>query len=264
MNIATIKRHILPVSVSLFSAPGLSQLPRLMERSGAALQSKCGGGTGVLQREVDAAARFIPDRDAVVFDVGANSGCWTEELMRIRGSVASITMFEPQPCCWPTLERKTGGKIRLEKLALGDVDGPIEFWTNENSEIASVHRRSDFDTTETAITAHSVTLDRYLGQNGFGLVDFIKVDIEGHETQLLRGAAMAIAERKIGAISFEFGMANVNSRTFFIDFWTIFTAVGWKIYRIKHNSTIEPIREYSRSLEYFDGVSNYIASWRDV
>lgn len=258
----SMKRRILPAAVAVFSTPGLSRLPPLIERVGAALQSKCGGGTESLDREVDAALRFIPQSGATVLDIGANVGHWTGELLCRRPAVGRITMFEPQPSCWPALDAMTGDKVALEKLAVGDIDGTIEFWANENSEIASVHRRTDFDTPQTAIKVDCVRLDTYLARHDVGFVDYIKTDVEGHEVQLLRGAEKAIAARAIGAISFEFGMANVNSRTFFIDFWTLFTSAGWSIYRIKHNYAIEPVREYSRTLEYFDGVSNFIASWK--
>ena len=71
----------------------------------------------------------------------------------------------------------------------------------------------------------------------------------------------ALSTGAIRALSFEFGSGNINSRTFFRDFWELLTGYRYGIY-------IEYFRvgEYCKSrgtdedLEYLRGVSNYIAA----
>ena len=63
----------------------------------------------------------------------------------------------------------------------------------------------------------------------------------------------------IKALTFEFGSGNVNSRTFFRDFWDLLNPLGYKIYRILPSSRMMPIKEYYEDCEYFRGVSNYLA-----
>ena len=255
-----LKKNALPIAVSLFSAPVLRRLPPIVERAAAALQSKCGGGTDGLGREVASALRFMPREGARVFDVGANVGAWSEEMLRRRPRLKQLTMFEPQPACWSSLEAQADGRVALEKVALSDRPGVMEFWANENSEIASFHKRTDFASAQSPISVECDTLDLYLQRSDIPFVDFVKMDVEGHELQVLKGAKAAIASNRIGAMSFEFGLANVDSRTFFIEFWDLFESINWSIYRILHNYDIRKIDRYSRDLEYFAGVSNYIAS----
>jgi hypothetical protein len=55
----------------------------------------------------------------------------------------------------------------------------------------------------------------------------MKMDIEGHELFALRGAKRALARGVIRPLSFEFGTGNINSRTFFRDYWDLLTSVAW-------------------------------------
>lgn len=106
-----------------------------------------------------------------------------------------------------------------------------------------------------------VTLDSVIASERIEFVDFAKLDIEGHELFALRGAREALAERRIGALSFEFGSGNVNSRTFFRDYWDLLIPAGFRISRITPGGrrVPVPVPVYYEDLEYFRGVSNYVA-----
>jgi hypothetical protein len=94
-------------------------------------------------------------------------------------------------------------------------------------------------------------------------VDFLKMDIEGHELFALRGAETALKEHRIGALLFEFGGGNINSLTFFRQFWELLTSAGFRIWRITPGGKPVFIDEYYEDLEYFRGVSNYVAELKD-
>ena len=58
-------------------------------------------------------------------------------------------------------------------------------------------------------------------------------------------------------IQFEFGGSNIDTRTFFQDFWYFFKDRNFSIYRITPNGIL-PIREYTEHDEFFS-TTNYIA-----
>ena len=58
---------------------------------------------------------------------------------------------------------------------------------------------------------------------------------------------------------FEFGSANVNSRTFFRDFWDLLTGYGYRVERIIPGGGTPPSAATPRDLEYFRGATNYVA-----
>jgi hypothetical protein len=88
------------------------------------------------------------------------------------------------------------------------------------------------------------------------------MDLEGHELFVLRGAAQALKRGYIRALTFEFGSSNVNSRTYFHDFWDLLSAYGFEIKRIYPGGTVMKVSEYYEDLEYFRGVTNYLAVLR--
>src|SRR5690349_3731691 len=55
-----------------------------------------GGGATSFDEEVAAAVRFLPARDAIICDVGANKGDWTRSMLRRAGErVGRVFVFEP-------------------------------------------------------------------------------------------------------------------------------------------------------------------------
>ena len=54
------------------------------------------------------------------------------------------------------------------------------------------------------------------------IIDYIKIDVEGHELDALEGFGDLI--KKVRLIQFEFGGCNIDTRTYFQDFWYYFMA----------------------------------------
>jgi hypothetical protein len=76
----------------------------------------------------------------------------------------------------------------------------------------------------------------------------------------LRGAARSLEAHRIRSLTFEIGTANVDSRTFFRDYFDLLTGYGYQIRRIYPGGKTVPILEYYEDLEYFRGATNYIAT----
>jgi hypothetical protein len=104
-----------------------------------------------------------------------------------------------------------------------------------------------------------VTIDSVIEDKKLDRIDFMKMDIEGHELFALKGAMQALEAHKIKALSFEFGSGNVNSRTYFRDFWNLLRPLDFEFHRICPGGMTVPVREYYEDLEVFRGVTNYIA-----
>jgi FkbM family methyltransferase len=222
-----------------------------------------GSGTGWdLAEEVNAAVSVTPEREPLVFDVGANRGDWTRFLLR-RRPAARVVLFEPAAGCFPHIQPLLDDRVQLERSAVGAAIGTIQLWSSGPTDgAASVHPRHDslfggrqFTAAEVPIT----TLDAFIVQRGFARVDFVKLDIEGHELAALQGAQDSLRSGKIRALAFEFGIANVNSRTYLRDFWELLHPLGYGLWRITPAGRLVSVRSYYEDLEYFRGVSNYLA-----
>ncbi len=178
---------------------------------------------------------------------------------------AKIFMFEPQPACQKIISEKSiSGSKLIPKAASATSGQAIKFFTNgETSGIASLHpRRDSYFSNErfATIEVDTITIDDMVADNALPSVDFMKIDVEGHELAVLTGARKSLEQGIIKALSFEFGSGNLNSRTFFHDFWDLLSPLGYKIFRILPSARLMPIPEYYEDCEYFRGVTNYIAT----
>jgi len=240
-------------------------LARIVDAYWSVLLGKGAGAGWALATEIEAAKSSIKSNTPILFDVGANSGEWAAEMVR-NFPDAKLYLFEPQPRCQQILrERKIANAVLVPKAVGHKEEHALLHTTAEITGIASFHERRDSyfqDQTFKSIEVEITTIDEVISTYGIETVDFMKMDIEGHELEALKGAQKNLAKHTIRALSFEFGSGNVNSRTFFHDFWDLLQPLGYDIYRILPSSRLMKISEYYEDCEYFRGVTNYIAITR--
>jgi FkbM family methyltransferase len=174
----------------------------VIERTAAKSQS----GVGSYQLQTLAEfMNFVPsDRRDTVVDVGAHVGLWSMHLSRLFKRVEAFEPTEVMQECFglnvlnhPT---KPCRNVVLHKVALSDFEGPVEIsFERDNSGHTHVAPLSGEKIAGAAhLPAQAVTLDGYLA-NEFGLdrsIDAIKIDVEGYEPAVLRGAENTIRRHK--------------------------------------------------------------------
>lgn len=221
-----------------------------------------GSGTGWdLRHEVQSAVARIHRPHPVIFDVGANVGEWTRTLLDLIPA-AKVFMFDPSPGCQQTIREKNLPNTTLFPCAIGESAAKMPYFSSSPTDgSASLHSRrdtpfQDFKYQESFVEVR--TLDEVIQSEKIEFVDFMKMDIEGHELFALKGAQQALASRKIGAFSFEFGCGNINSRTFFRDFWELLSE-RYVLHRITPSGWEIPVESYYEDDEYFRGATNFVA-----
>ena len=107
-------------------------------------------------------------------------------------------------------------------------------------------------------TVPTITIDEFAAEHGLTTIDLLKMDIEGHELEALHGAANLLGAGRIKALTFEFGGCNIDSRTYFQDFWYLLTGYGFRLYRLLPGAGLMPIQKYTEDLESFV-TTNYAA-----
>jgi FkbM family methyltransferase len=251
---------------NLPTSPGLFQrLAASIERRAQKAQGKGSGGHSVAE-EVRAALPFLPQQGAVVLDVGANKGLWSRTMLAEAGErLARLVAVEPSRHNWLEIEAIADPRFSLIRKALSESDGTATLHMDApGSGLASLTQRNLTHVglaMEESEAIETVRLDTLLAELGLERIDFMKLDIEGHELSALQGGEKALAEGRIRALSFEFGGSNIDTRTFFRDFWLLLHGHGYALLRIVPGGSPVPIQRYHERLESFV-TTNYLAILR--
>ena len=198
----------------------------------------------------------------VIFDVGANVGNYTKYLANIFGNNVQIFSFEPSNDTYQKLIENTKNieNVSLHNFGFSDLESEKKLYSTEMySGLSSIYNRK-LDHFNLSLSRSEVislsTIDRFCIANNIEHIHFLKLDIEGHELFALNGASKMLSNLKIDFIQFEFGGCNIDSRTFFQDFYYLLKE-KYKLYRILANGICE-ITSYKETYEIFITV-NYLA-----
>lgn len=234
-----------------------------LEGYAARLQGK-GYGSTTIHREVSAARRLLKSDPGTVIDVGGNIGLYSEEVLR-RFPQARIHVFEPSAENAEILRKRfiANGNVAVQQKALGREPGARSLYADvSGSGFGSLTRRRldhfnlQFNWHE---TVEVIRFEEYWRKElEGGEIGLVKLDVEGHELDVLMGFGEAIEH--VDVLQFEFGGCNIDTRTFFQDFWYFFKPLRFDLYRIAPFA-LQRITAYSEKDEYFS-TTNFLAKSR--
>ncbi|MDB5298976.1 MAG: hypothetical protein JWO87_639 [Phycisphaerales bacterium] len=205
------------------------------------------------------AAARLSGRQSVVFDVGANVGDWTVEALRRFSNFTTLYAFEPFPKTYRRLKeniaRAGGEKVVAVSAGLGDAEKTLKIFSSGSDEEASktnsLYRREGVGGTFHAQDDVQIrTGDQFCKDSNIAEVDFIKLDVEGHEMAALRGFMGMLSRKQIGCVQFEYGGTWVDARSFLIDMFQLVRPLGYAVAKV-HPRGIELLGEYRQSLDNF-------------
>jgi FkbM family methyltransferase len=227
------------------------------------LQGK-GYGTATIKEEVKLVMQILGKTPQLSVDIGGNIGEYTAEL-RKNNPNCKIHTFEPSATNIEKLKARfiDDKNIKIIPYAVSNIsESTILFSNKPGSGLASLTKRKlehfniDFEFQEPVNTLRFE--DYWIEQLNQQPIDIVKIDIEGHELAAFDGFGKAIQATKV--FQFEFGGCNIDSRTYFQDFWYFFKESDFDIYRITPLG-LERIEKYRENDEFFS-TTNYIAANR--
>jgi FkbM family methyltransferase len=136
-------------------------------------------------------------KDFIVLDIGANVGLYTLLLSDLVGAGGKVISFEPAKDTFETLLKNIKYNnclnVKSYKLALAETNGVLSLVTPE---IARGKYEDSFKTlnmklgieTKDAELVETKTLDSFMLENQVTKIDFIKIDVEGAELFIFKGA----------------------------------------------------------------------------
>jgi FkbM family methyltransferase len=198
----------------------------------------------------------------ILFDVGANVGEYSMELSNAFANTGvKIYSFEPSLQTFAAMSKTVSSRKEIipTNFGLGENNETLKLFTDKSlSGLASVYQRKLDHIGVTMSNSEEIRIrkmDDFCKDNNIDNINFVKLDIEGHEYKCLLGAKELLKNKKIDFIQFEFGGCNIDSRTYFQDFWYLLNE-DYHFYRILKNG-LRPIANYKETLEIFTTI-NYL------
>lgn len=199
----------------------------------------------------------------VVCDVGANVGGWASVVLGVCGDRADVHCFEPAPDSFAELEQRYRNVPRVHtwNLGLSDRGGHAHLFADSRvSTVASLYAGS-LETAgrrpATKTTVSLATLDQFCESESIARIDLLKIDVEGAELAVLRGAQRLLEQRRIRFVQFEFGYPAIHAGTHIRSFYDVLPE--FDMYRVAPRGLIA-LGSYRPSLENFVSTTNYLAA----
>jgi protein O-GlcNAc transferase len=131
-----------------------------------------------------------------VIDIGANYGVYTLSMAKTVGSTGCVWAFEPASSTANLLAEGIAvngfAQVTLERSALSSSKGTAQLSLNQNSELnALIHGQLSTSASE---TVPLVTLDDCMETYGWRDIEFVKIDAEGEEANILKGGKRFFSE----------------------------------------------------------------------
>lgn len=221
--------------------------------------------------EKDGEYRFIAKyikENMTIFDVGANVGDYTKKLVSITPRL-NIYCFEPVKSTFNTLNKnlestkadfiKTfnfGYSDKSETLSMniyGDGAGSNSLYFHEYHADVANSLKIELKVEEVNLKR----LDDFILANNITSIDFLKIDVEGHEFKVLLGAPKSLESNTIKCLQFEYNDYWIKSGHKLEAVMKLLSSFNFDIYRLTPWGKLK-VGKFKKSLENYK-TSNYIA-----
>jgi FkbM family methyltransferase len=171
-----------------------------------------------------------------VFDVGANKGEWSL-LMASIFPACTIHAFEIVPSTFQQLKESTEDhpNILTNNIGLSDVAGKLTIHhSSRDSSTATACRiegmkfHDEFYTHQ--VECEVMKIGDYIDQNNIGIIDLLKIDVEGMDFKVILGLGEKI--NSVRVIQFEYGIFNIASHHLLSDICAFLSNAGFIVGRI--------------------------------
>jgi FkbM family methyltransferase len=177
--------------------------------------------------ELDLARLTTVQPVSTIFDVGGNFG---QTALRVASAfpAATIFSFEPVPTSFERLVHATKDNARIKafNIAMGEGAGTATMHLTHSAGSNSLVR---VDSATGAVDVRVDTVDGFADRHVAGTIDLLKIDVEGYELQVLRGASQRLREGRIRFVFAEcvFSPNSEMPHTSFFDLHRVLDAAGF-------------------------------------
>lgn len=193
----------------------------------------------------------------VVFDVGANVVELTLLFSRFVGA-GQVHAFEASGRVFERLmsviNAAACSNVLLNHLAVAETEGKARLYVYDDLHLGwnTLANRPlenyGIDVKPVAVEdVEATTIDLYCEREGIGQIDLLKIDVEGAEFQVLKGAHQMLREKRVSYITFEFGQTTFDMGNNPDEIEAYLIKLGYKIRNMVSGDPIFPGRKAAQS-----------------
>jgi FkbM family methyltransferase len=205
-----------------------------------------------------------------VFDVGAHSGGWAREALQINSEI-DLHCFEPSQSSFHALRNRGLGKnVTHNNFGLGSGNSQAVLHGFEGSGEGNslyirrgLEGREGFSPQNRTEEVEIRTLSSYCDEKNIEEIDFLKIDVEGHELAVIQGGKEIFERGGVKIVQFEYGGCYIDSRILLRDFYEFFDEMNYSFFLL-YPSRIWHIPRYDQRLENFQYKTFLIVNYRMI
>ena len=166
--------------------------------------------------------RLKPADFRLALDVGAHMGVWFQAALELWPN-CRVHAFEVAPGTYKLLEdanrsRTNRARVELHGVGLSDQPGiqTLYYFPDHPELTCDIPRHESYEAVP--FRAKLTTLDTFCREQKVETIDFLKIDVEGAEHRVLKGARSLLGCRRISCIQFEYGAFSIQTRFLLKDY----------------------------------------------
>ncbi|MBY0529279.1 MAG: FkbM family methyltransferase [Rhabdochlamydiaceae bacterium] len=166
-------------------------------------------------------------------DIGANVGFYSLHLAKKVGKTGFVHGIEADPVIYNSFLRNCGlnsfaSTIRTHNVAISNCVGQLQFYTHDGNNWGAGSLTQFAHIQGKTIEVPAITLDHFMEEHSVEYFDFVKIDIEANEFELLEGAKNTLNEKRLHKIYIEFnGILLAQKSRSFKEFVALFADHGY-------------------------------------
>ncbi|MCU0536475.1 MAG: FkbM family methyltransferase [Hydrococcus sp. Prado102] len=202
--------------------------------------------------------KYFLERKLIVFDVGANHGQWSIRVKKIFPD-ATIHCFEIIPETFNSLSSNLNSytEVISNSFGLSDFNRKVDVTYIPTQDSGSSIQSLPWKLDSKIIECDVITGDDYTKKNKIEIINFMKIDTEGHELFVLKGFSDFLTKNIITLIQFEYGYTCIPSKIILGDFYDFLIPKGYSIGRLYPKGV--DFKKYDMFEDEHFRMGNYVA-----
>ncbi|MCL4498692.1 MAG: FkbM family methyltransferase [Chloroflexi bacterium] len=243
-------------------------------RRGLAKGLKRRGGFGFIPRKSSREDAFLGKLDVrgqTIYDIGGFEGLFSMFFARAVGENGRVITFEPNPINYRKLETNIAlnrlGNIELYQVGLGRTETratlvfpPYQLWRGSVSQDAQSEVLKEKGATAIQISIDS--LDNLIATHNLPKPNFVKIDVEGMELEVLLGMRNVLLEHGPALFIEIHGFANPMDVAYAQSVVDFLTAAGYSVYHVESADSLPPLLAPTHRVGHLYCTTNRLAADR--